>query len=544
MAHCIKHGMVCAAHPYAAEAGVDMLRRGGNAIDAALAVSFALMVVEPHASGLGGGGFMTIRMPQVNAHDRSRHSEHGEVFFLDFRECAPRAATPERYYDTGKTLEELTISGPLAVAVPGMPRGLAYAAAHYGRLSRESLAPMIEPAMRYAADGFDITPKMAGHLATYHDLLAHFPTTARIFTTPHGPMAAGAQLRQPDLAQTLAHIKDAGLRTFVDGALAERLAQFMAATGGLVTQEDLASYQPHERRVIEGSYRGYTLLTAPPPSTGGMRLLQVLNIMEHYPIRDWGPNSVETIHLMTEALKPSYAAGERYIADPATVSAIPLDELLDKTWAEAQCGTLSLEHAGPQIGAISDNDRSCTTHYSIIDQWGNIVSATQTIGLFWGSGMVAADTGLLLNGEMNDFSEGRRHINAVMPGKIPRSNMCPTIVLKDNQPCLILGSPGSQRIPSAVLQTISNVIDHGMDLASAVAAPRMHWQDGTLHLEGGIAPGVAAQLQHKGHTVKHYANQDRYFGGVHAIQIDSETGALTGAADPRRDGQAIAHRSG
>jgi gamma-glutamyltranspeptidase/glutathione hydrolase len=520
-----------------------MLQRGGNAIDAAIAVSFALTVVEPHASGLGGGGFWTIWMSPADAPDAVIRGGHGRAFLLDFRERAPQSATPDRYYGTGKTLDELTLSGPLAIAVPGMPAGLAYAAAHYGKLSRETLVPLLEPAIRYAQQGFAITPKMAAHLAAYGALLASFPTTARIFTRSGDPIPTGAYLCQPDLAKTLRHIQEVGLHTFVDGPLAEQIEQYMAATGGLVTRTDLAHYQPQERAIIQGSYRGYTLWTAPPPSTGGLRLLQVLNIMEQYPIQAWGAHAVETIHLLAEALKPSYNAGERYIADPATATAMPLEALLDKNWAIARSRELSLARVSTAttLDATLAQERSCTTHYSIIDQWGNIVSATQTLGLFWGSGMVVPDTGLLLNGEMNDFSSDPANINAVAPGKIPRSNMCPTIVLKDNKPFLILGSPGSQRIPSAVLQTISNVIDHGMELPRAVAAPRMHWQDGTLHLEGGIPPEVAEQLRHKGHTVKLYADKDRYFGGVHAILIDPDTGALHGAADPRRDGQACGY---
>ena len=538
-----KHGLVCVAHPYAAAAGVEVLQRGGNAIDAAIAVSFALTVVEPHASGLGGGGFWTIWLAQDTAAGRPTGHEPGRAIFLDFRECAPRAATPERYYTPAKTFDELTLSGPLAVAVPGMPAGLTYAAEHYGRLSRTTLAPLIEPAIRAATDGFTITPKMAEHLAGYYDLLCRFPATTRIFTTPDGPIPAGTHLRQPDLAHTLAHIQAAGLRTFRDGAMAARIAQCMAETGGLVSQDDLAQYQPHARHLIQGSYRGYTLWTAPPPSAGGLRLLQVLNIMEQFPVHEWGPHAVDTIHLIAEALKYAYAVGDQYIADPATAPPMPLAELLDTAWAVARSRRLSFAHASPfpPSQAMAGDDPGCTTHFSLIDQWGNIVSATQTLGLFWGSGLVVPGTGLLLNGEMNDFASAPTHLNAVAPGKIPRSNMCPTLVLKDNKPYIILGSPGSERIPSAVLQTISNVIDHGMDLASAVAAPRMHWQDGTLHLEDGIAPEVAAQLQHRGHTVKCYTRKERYFGGVHAIHIDPQTGTLTGAADPRRDGQALGY---
>ena len=537
------HGMVCAAHPAAAQAGLEILQRGGNAIDAALAVSFTLNVVEPYASGLGGGGFMTIWMSDSRADSPAARLGNGRVFCLDFRERAPAAATPDHYYGTGQSVHDLTLHGPLAIAVPGMPSGLAHAAGHFGLLSRQTLEPMIAPAIRHAERGVTVTPKMARHFAAYHGLLSRYPATARIFTRPQGPMPAGALLKQLDLAQTLAHIQDVGLEVFSRDTLAPRLERFMAAHGGLIAANDLATYRTHERPVIRGTYRGHTLLTTPPPSTGGMRLLQVLNVLERYPVRDWGPHAANTIHLIAEALKASFAAGERYVADPGTLPAIPMDELIAKAWAADLSRHLSLDQANPSFTRDSspDEGQGCTTHYSIIDRWGNIVSATQTIGLFWGSGMVLDGTGVLLNGEMNDFSEGRSHLNAVAPGKIPRSHMCPTIVLKDDRPFLILGSPASHRIPSAVLQTLSNVIDHGMDLAAAVAAPRAHWQDGVLHLEAGIEPQVADQLEQKGHVVRRYAAKDRYFGGVHAIRMDSQSGALNGAADPRRDGQALGY---
>ena len=535
--------MVCAAHPAATRAGLEMLQRGGNAIDAALAVSFTLNVVEPYASGLGGGGFMTLWTPGSGADSPATRLGKGQALCLDFRERAPAAATPDHYYDTGQSVHDLTLHGPLAIAVPGMPGGLAYAAARFGLLSRQTLEPMIAPAIRHAEHGITVTSKMAKHFAAYHDLLSRYPTTARIFTRSQGPMPAGERLRQTELAQTLAHVAEVGLEAFGQDTFARRLGRFMAAHGGLVAANDLAAYQPQQRSVIRGTYRDYTLLTTPPPSTGGMRLLQVLNVMERYPVRDWGPHAADTIHLMAEALKASFAAGERYIADPDTLPAIPMDGLIAKTWAADLSHNLSFKQANPSFSPDSspDDGQGCTTHYSIIDRWGNIVSATQTIGLFWGSGMVLDGTGLLLNGEMNDFSEGRGHLNAVAPGKIPRSHMCPTIVLKDDRPCMILGSPASHRIPSAVLQTLSNVIDHGMDLAAAVAAPRAHWQDGVLHLEAGIAPQVAAQLEQKGHAVKRHAAKNRYFGGVHAIRIEPQSGALSGAADPRRDGQATGY---
>ena len=536
-------GMVCAAHPTAVAAGLEILQSGGNAIDAAIAVSCALTVVEPHASGLGGGGFWSIWLAPALAADSTSGHASGQAVFLDFRERAPRAATPARYYETAKSFDELTLSGPLAIGVPGMPAGLAYAATHYGHLSRTSLTPLIEPARSAAADGLTVTTKFAEQLAAYYDLLTQFPATARIFTTPDGPIPAGTRLRQPDVAATLSHMQTEGLETFYHGLMAQRLAHYMTEVGGLITLDDLTAYQPQVRTLMQGRYRGYTLWTAPPPSAGGLRLLQVLNIMEQYPVGDWGPHAVDTIHLIAEALKYGFAVSERYIADPATAPPMPLAELLEQSWATERSRALSFTQAGPfppEHGGTGAGEH-CTTHFSLVDQWGTVVSATQTLGLFWGSGMVLPGTGLLLNGEMNDFATHPGHLNAIAPGKIPRSNMCPTIVCKDDQPFMIVGSPGSERIPSAVLQTISNVIDHGMDLSSAVAAPRMHWQDGTLHLEHGIAPEVVDQLRHKGHTVRSYPRRDRYFGGVHAILIDPHTGVLSGAADPRRDGQALGY---
>ena len=536
-------GMVCAAHPAAARAGLETLQLGGNAIDAALAVSFTLCVVEPFASGLGGGGFMTIWMPEIGAGSAEGRLGNGRAHFLDFRERAPAAATLDHYYDTGQSVHDLTLHGPLSVAVPGVPSGLAHAAARFGLLSSRTLDPMIAPAIEHAEHGITVTPKMARHFAAYHDLLSRYPTTARIFTHPNGPIQAGEVLRQPELAKTLAHISEVGLQGFSQGMLAHRLERFMAACGGLITAKDLTAYQPQERAIVHGTYRGHTLLTAPPPSTGGIRLLQVLNALEHYPVREWGLNAANTVHVIAEALKASFAAGERYVADPDTLSTIPTGELTDKAWAADLAHHLSLDDADPSFSLDSspDDGVGCTTHYSIIDHWGNIVSATHTIGLFWGSGMVLDGTGLLLNGEMNDFSEGPAHINAVAPGKIPRSHMCPTIVFKNDRPYMILGSPASHRIPSAVLQTVSNVIDHDMDIVAAVAAPRVHWQDGVLHLEAGIASHVASQLEQKGHVVNRYAAKDRYFGGVQAIHIDPRFGFLTGAADPRRDGQALGY---
>ena len=342
-------GMVCAAHPAAARAGLETLQQGGNAIDAALAVAFTLCVVEPFASGLGGGGFMTIWMPENGAGSFASRLGNGRAVFLDFRERAPAAATLDHYYDTGQSVHDLTLHGPLSVAVPGAPGGLAHAAARYGLLSSRTLDPMIAPAIEYAEHGITVTPKMARHFAAYHDFLSRYPATARIFTRPSGPVQAGEVLKQPELAKSLERISNVGLHGFSHGMLAHRLGRFMAAYGGLITAEDVAAYQPQERPIIYGTYRGHTLLTAPPPSAGGIRLLQVLNVLEHYPVREWGLNAANTVHVTAEALKAAFEAGERYVADPATLPTIPTGDLIDKAWAADLVHHLSLDEADPSF---------------------------------------------------------------------------------------------------------------------------------------------------------------------------------------------------
>ena len=338
-------------------------------------------------------------------------------------------------------------------------------------------------------------------------------------------------------------IRDEGLETLSSGPLAERIATYLAAHGGLVTLADMAAYQPIERELLRGSYRGHQIWTAPPPSAGGIRLLQVLNFMEKFAISDMGHNSAASLHVMTEALKHSRAACDHFIADPLTAPGAPVAEMIDKGWAQARLADFDPGQAAASsyLDAGSPDNGGHTTHFSVMDRWGNIVAATQTQGISFGSAVVAGDTGLLLNGEMNDFDPDPTNINAVRPNRRPRSNMCPTIVFRDEEPVFVVGAPGGTRIPSAVIQTISNLLDHGMPLQTAADAPRLHWEPGLLHVEDAIRPETIAALRNLGHPLKLHPTPDIYFAAIHAIQRDPLTGALDGAADVRLDGNVLGY---
>ncbi|MCB8959730.1 MAG: gamma-glutamyltransferase [Ardenticatenales bacterium] len=527
-----KQGMVSTAQTEATAVGLNTLQRGGNAVDAAIAISFMLTVTEPQNSGLGGGGFWTVWL-----------AKEQRAFFLDFRNASPAAALPEIYYRPDRTLADLTQTGPLAVAVPGMPRGLAHAAARYGDIARHDLASLIDPAIHCAANGFTIYPYMARVLSSQRDRLLQTASTAAIYAGPEATLAAGQTLRNPHLAASLRQIRDEGLETLSSGPLAERIAAYLAANGGLVALADMAAYQPIERELLRGSYRGHEIWTAPPPSAGGIRLLQVLNFMEQFPIGELGHNSAATLHVIAEALKHSRAACDHFIADPLSAPDAPVAELIDKAWALARQADFAADRAAAHsyLDAGSPDNGGHTTHFSVMDPWGNIVAATQTQGISFGSAVVAGDTGLLLNGEMNDFDPDPANVNAVRPHRRPRSNMCPTIVRQDGETVLVVGAPGGTRIPSAVIQAISNVLDHGLPLQAAADAPRIHWEPGMLHVEDAIRPDVITTLRDLGHPLNLRPTPDVYFAAIHAIQHDPATGELSGAADRRLDGNVLGY---
>ncbi len=527
------HGMVASQEARATRIGVAILKRGGNAVDAAVAVGFALAVTRPRAGNLGGGGFMLI-------HDAAS----GETVALDYRESAPAAATRDMYLDAdGEVDRAKTWFSHLSAGVPGSVAGLAAALERYGTLS---LADVLAPAIKLAADGILLSPSMAASLAGRADRFRAWPATARIFLRPDGtPHQAGYRLIQADLAWSLRQIAAHGPQAFYDGAIAEKITADMAAHDGLITRADLAAYAPVWRQPVTGTYRGFEIFSMPPPSSGGVHLVQILNILEGFPIAEMGPNGAETIHVMAEAMKLAYADRAEYLAD-ADFWPVPVAGLTAKSYAETLRAGIDRTRArsagdiAPGRPTVHESDQ--TTHFSVIDAAGNVVANTYTINFGYGSGIVAAGTGILLNNEMDDFSSKPGtpnaygliggEANAIEPGKRPLSSMTPTIVLKDGRPFLATGSPGGSRIITTTLQVIMNVIDHGMNIAAATNAARVHhqWLPDELRVETGLSPDTLRLLAAKGHAVV----VKNAMGSTQSV-MRTEAG-LFGASDPRAPG--------
>jgi gamma-glutamyltranspeptidase/glutathione hydrolase len=532
--------MVASADAHASRAGIDILREGGNAVDAAVAVGFALAVTHPSAGNIGGGGFMVIRLAD------------GRETTIDYRETAPAAAHRDMFLDAaGNPATERSLVGPLAAGVPGSVAGLALAHRRYGRLP---LARVMGPAVRLARDGFEVTWHLAAALAGRQALFARFPSTARAFLRPDGTApVAGERLVQPDLAATLQEVADRGPDAFYRGRIAGLIAAEMSRTGGLITTADLARYSAVERAALTGTYRGYRIVSMAPPSSGGAALLQLLNILEAYPLAEYGLNSSRAMHLIIEAERRVYADRSEWLGDPAFVR-VPVEGLTAKSYASWLRASIDEARATPSIavapGRPQDFESTQTTHYSVVDAEGNAVSTTTTLNGPFGSGQVVTGAGFLLNNEMDDFSAkpGAPNMfgllggaaNAVAPGKRMLSSMTPTIVVRDGRTWLVLGSPGGGRIITTVLQVLLNVIDHRMDVQQAVDAPRFHhqWQPDDVRVEQvGFAADVVQALEGRGHTLR----VDSDMGGVQAIAIDPATGLRLGASDPREDGAALGY---
>jgi gamma-glutamyltranspeptidase/glutathione hydrolase len=494
-----EHGMVVTAQQLATHVGVDVLKSGGNAVDAAVAVGYALAVVYPAAGNLGGGGFMTIALAD------------GRKTFLDFREQAPLAATADMYLDkSGNVIAGASTYGYLAVGVPGTVSGLEYARARYGTRPR---AQLIAPAIRYARDGFVLA---AGDVAMLHSATADFrkdAPSAAIFLNHGMPWQAGQKLVQRDLARTLQRISKSGAAGFYRGPVARAIVAGMQRGGGIITQRDLEQYRTRELKPVECSYRGYGVVSAPPPSSGGVTLCEMLNILEGYPLHDLGYRSAQAMQYQIEAMRHAYVDRNSYLGDPAFVHN-PLDRLLSKDYAAEIRAVIQPHQAGISATlkpGVAPHEGSNTTHYSIIDRWGNAVAVTYTLNNWFGARVTAAHTGVLLNDEMDDFTSKvgvpnsfglvQGAANAIAPGKRPLSSMTPTIVTKDGRPLLVLGTPGGSRIITVVLLTMLNVIDYGMDIQQAVDAPRFHqqWLPDYTNLElGAITPAVQATLEQWG----------------------------------------------
>jgi gamma-glutamyltranspeptidase/glutathione hydrolase len=535
-----RHGMVSAAEPLAARVGVDVLRAGGNAVDAAVAVGFALAVTFPFAGNIGGGGFMVIRLAD------------GRETTVDFRERAPSRATRDMFLDAnGDVVPSRSQIGALAAGVPGSVAGLAYARTHYGT---KPLAELVAPAAALARDGFEVSWSLSESLARVKPLLSKFPSSLRAFYTPSGSAPQpGDRLQQPDLALTLQRIAASGPDAFYRGAVADLIAAEMERTGGLISREDLAAYQPIERRPVTGSYRGYRIVSMAPPSSGGVAIVELLNVLEGFPLSEYGAGSSRTTHVLAEAERRVFADRAQWVGDPDFVR-VPVAGLTSRAYAESLRKGIDLTHATKSsdvaAGTPTAYESNETTHYSVVDSEGNAVAVTTTINGGYGNGQVVSGAGFLLNNEMDDFTArpGQPNsaglvtgtTNAIVPGKRMLSSMSPTIVVKDGRNFLVTGSPGSGMIISTVLQTILNMVDFGMNVQEAVDAPRMHhqWQPDVLLLERpGFPADVADALTALGHSTR---DVDQ-IGEVHAIAIDPATGVRLGASDPRGTGAALGY---
>ncbi len=532
--------MVASAEAHASQVGVDILKQDGNAVDAAVAVGFALAVTFPEAGNLGGGGFMVIRMAD------------GRTTTIDFREKAPAAATTDMFLDSSGTfVPALSQEGYLSSGVPGSVAGLLLALQRYGSMSRRSV---IAPAESLAREGFVVSGRFASDLNNVLRWAAKYPSTKIAFRPPAAEWAEGDRLRQPDLAGTLRRIITDGDAGFYRGETAECIARQMKSNGGLITAEDLRAYRAVERPPVRGTYRGYDVISMGPPSSGGVLLLELLNLLEPYDLRAKGFNSSATISLMAEAMKLAYADRAEFLGDPDFFP-VPTDRLISKAYAAERRALIDTTAATPsdsiRHGVIPLPERTQTTHYSVVDRWGNAVSVTTTLNGWFGNGIVVSGTGMLLNNEMDDFSAkpGAPNqfgllggtANAVQPGKRMLSAMTPTIVLKDGYPWLITGSPGGSTIITTVLQCILNVIDHGMPIQEAVDAPRIHhqWRPDTLWYElRGLPRDVVTGLEKRGYTVVQRSGTQ---GWVEAILIDRKNGWYFGASDPRGPGTSIGY---
>jgi gamma-glutamyltranspeptidase/glutathione hydrolase len=528
-----RHGMVASQERRATEVGVAVLKQGGNAVDAAVAVGFALAVTLPRAGNLGGGGFMLVHRAATK-----------EIIAIDYREAAPKAATATMFLDDkGEPVPQKSRDSGLAVGVPGTVRGLALAHAKYGS-GKVSLAQLIAPAVKLARDGIPVEDDLADSLPQAARLGRHEASRA-IFYKDGKPLQAGDRLVQADLAATLEAIASGGPDAFHTGPVATKIVEAVRSIGGVISLEDMAGYQVIERKPVRGQYRGAEIVSMPPPSSGGVHLVQILNILEGFDLRASGAGSAETLHLMAEAMKPAYADRATFLGDPDRVK-IPVAGLTSKKYATTQRAGIDPARAKSaaevKAGDPSPYESDQTTHFSVVDAEGNAVANTYTLNFSYGVGLVAAGTGVLLNNEMDDFSAkpGAQNAyglvgsdaNSVAPGARPLSSMTPTFVFSNGRLLLVTGSPGGSRIITTTLQVISNVIDHGMNIAEAVAAPRIHhqWQPETLAAETGFSPDTLRLLAAKGHKVLTGATS----GSANSILV---TGAgLTGAADPRQRG--------
>lgn len=523
-------GMVASVDVMATQVGVDILKQGGNAVDAAVAVGYALAVTHPQAGNLGGGGFMLLR------------TKDGATTAIDFREMAPAGATRDMFLDEqGNPDSKKSLTSPLASGTPGTVAGLSLALEKYGSLPLNSV---VRPAIKLAQEGFIVNDALADDLKTYgSEVLPHHENSKAIFWKDGELLKKGDKLVQQDLANSLTMIAENGPDAFYKGEIARQIAQQMQQNGGLITTDDLAAYQAVERTPVSGEYRGYQIFSMPPPSSGGIHIVQILNILENFDMNKYGFGSADAIQIMAEAEKYAYADRSEYLGDPDFVN-VPWQALTSKTYAKSIAGQIDINKAKPSSeirpGKLARYESDQTTHFSVVDKDGNAVAVTYTLNTTFGTGIVAGNTGILLNNQMDDFSAkpGVPNVyglvggeaNAVGPKKRPLSSMSPTIVVKDGKTWLVTGSPGGSRIITTVLQMVVNTIDFGMNVAEATNAPRFHhqWLPDELRVEKGFSPDTLKLLEQKGQKVA----LKEAMGSTQSIMVGPD-GELYGASDPR-----------
>ncbi|MEI5640915.1 gamma-glutamyltransferase [Pseudoalteromonas sp. UG3-1] len=528
-----EQGMVSSQEALASQVGVDILRQGGNAVDAAVAVGFSLAVTLPRAGNLGGGGFMLVHL-----------AEQDKTIAIDYREMAPSKAHKDIFIgEDGKVDSKLSLQHGLAVGVPGTVMGMELALKKYGTMT---LSEVIQPAIKLARNGIRVTSDLANSLS--HDYIRarmlDVPASKAIFYKQDGSnYQPNEVLVQTDLADSLQRIAKRGSAGFYQGETAEKIVAAVQAAGGIMSLEDLKNYRALERQPVTGQYRGYEVVSMPPPSSGGVHIIEMLNMLEQYPIKKLGHNSAATIHLMAEVMRRAYADRSKYLGDPDFYD-VPVAELIDKRYAKKRSSDINPDTATPSSaispGTLLPYESNQTTHYSVVDKWGNAVSNTYTLNFSYGSGIVAAGTGILLNNEMDDFSAKPGvpngfgliggEANAVAANKRPLSSMTPTIVMKDGKPFLVTGSPGGSRIITTTLQIIMNVIDHGLNIAEATVAPRIHhqWLPDEIRIERSLNVDTRRLLEAKGHNL----SEKNAMGSTQSIMLTDK--GIFGASDPRR----------
>lgn len=519
-----KNAVVSTARYEASKIGLDVLKQGGNAIDAAVAVGFALGVCEPQSSGIGGGGFMIIRFAKT-----------GETKFIDFREIAPKKSTPDMWIldKDGNVIGDEKEHGGKSIGVPGAVKGFLYALDKYGNLSRKDV---IQPAVDLANNGYKVSAIMNMDMNNELKLIQQYPETAKIYLKDNKPYNVGDTLKNPDLAKTMEKIIKDGEKAFYEGEIAEAIVKSTNKANGIMSLEDLKNYDIRVNEPVSGTYRGYEILTSAPPSSGGAHIIQILNILENYNLKDVPAGSTKFYHLLSESMKMAFADRAKFMGDTEFIK-IPLKGVIDKDYAKTLKDkidmTKSQDYSEGDPWKFESKD---TTHYSIIDKEGNIVAVTNTVNGVFASGVVAEGTGILLNNEMDDFDTGHGKANSIEAFKKPLSSMSPTIILKDGKPVASLGGLGAQKIITGIAQVIIQLIDYEKDIQEAIDFPRIHDAYGTLTYEGRIDKNVIAELKALGHELKDGGEWLEY-PCIQGVTI--KDGVLRGGADPRRDGKAL-----